>query len=42
VITIGLDFKNGEFGPEAKILFDVLQLTGNQGVQVAKVSARKK
>lgn len=42
VITIGLEFKNGDFGPDGKTLFDVLQLTGNQGVQVAKVSARKR
>ena len=42
VITIGLEFKNGQFGKEAQTLFDVLQLTGNQGVQVAKVSAKQK
>lgn len=41
VITIGVECKDGQFGPEAKKLFDVLQLTGNQGVQVAKLSARK-
>ena len=42
VITIGVDFKNGQFGPDAQSLFDILQLTNNQGVQVAKVSTRKK
>lgn len=41
VITIGLGFKNGQFADEAKTLFDVLQLTGNQGVQVAKMSAKQ-
>jgi hypothetical protein len=41
VITIGLDFKNGQFGKDAQVLFDVLQITGNQGVQVAKISAKK-
>lgn len=42
VITIGLEFKKDQFGPEAQKLFDVLQLTGNQGVQVAKLSTRTK
>jgi hypothetical protein len=41
VITVGLAFKNGQFGPDAQTLFDLLQLTGNQGVQVAKVSAKQ-
>jgi hypothetical protein len=41
VITIGLGFKNGQFAADAKTLFDVLQLTGNQGVQVAKMSAKQ-
>ncbi len=42
VITIGVNFKDKDFdGKEAKALFEILKLTGNQGVQVAKVSARK-
>ncbi len=42
VLTIGVEFKNGQPGPEYRTLLDILELTGNQGVQVAKVSARKK
>ncbi len=42
VITIGVPFKNGQYGPEAQTLWNIFELTGNQGVQVAKVSARKK
>lgn len=42
VITVGVEYKDGEFGKDAQTLMQLLQATGNKGVQVAKQSSKTK